>query len=154
HFFAAESHDTPEAFFIKNSCIISACFHVSLVSADNPVGWIDDSASVLDAGVGEALVVAGNKFERAAKFKIARCSVGPNEEGVSFGRVFSGSLAGNRTLLYGPEFGIAVPPVQIFAVEHAAESLLRTAIIEQGLRLDRARKTLLSPRLVSRSCDA
>jgi hypothetical protein len=56
------------------------------------------------------------------QFKITHGSVGPDEEGVAFGRVFSGGLARDGTILYRPKLGVALPSCKVFAIKQILDA--------------------------------
>src|SRR5262249_28071023 len=126
HLLASLRHDCPRhAFFVQNAGIAWAGFHVGLITADDPVSWVQHFAAILDAGVGEAFSIARHKTERTTQFKVADHAVGPDQEGVSAGRILRRGLPCNSPVFYAPQLWIAIPPTEVFPVKETLEPRFR-----------------------------
>ena len=120
NFLSGEAHATTfAAFFVDESGHVGQFVGVAdfvLVAADNPfvTGFGGDvPGAILNAGV----ILTGNA-EGKAKFKVFGIAVLPDEKGVSVGTFFLGSFATDNSVNHGPEFGIARPTGQVFAIEN------------------------------------
>ena len=66
-FLAAGGHDAAShPFLIQNTGVGRPGFHVGLVTANDPVGGVEDFAAILNARVAEDLGVAWHDLEGAA----------------------------------------------------------------------------------------
>src|SRR5215471_19349701 len=118
HFFAARGHDAAgHAFFVKDASVRRSGFHIGLVTADNPIGGIQDFAAILDPGIGKAFAVIGGESERASQLEIAYIAIGPDEERIPVGRIFFGRLTGDSAIFDRPEPGVARPTGEIGAIK-------------------------------------
>ena len=77
--YAARGHDPArQAFLVQNPRIGGAGFKVRLVTANAPIRCIHDLAAILNAGIGETLVVVGGDLVAESQLKIRRRAVLPN----------------------------------------------------------------------------
>src|SRR5690606_5412123 len=125
HLLSRHGDDTAAFFLVEHADVFPFAVHITLVSADDPVVSIDHFAAILDAGVGEVLVVVWNEAELGAQLEIFHIAALPDEKRVLFGRAFGGGLTGDRSIDNRPERRITFPPGEIAAVEKTAEIFLR-----------------------------
>src|ERR1043166_1367421 len=128
-FFAARGHDVASTrdapLVVQDSRVGRSGLHVRLITTDHPVLFIENFAAILNAGIGEALVIVRRDLEPAAQFKISDGAVGPNQKRVSLRGMLLGRLAGDHTLFYRPKLRVAVPTGEVFAVEDRVKTLFR-----------------------------
>src|SRR5689334_23542140 len=108
------------ALLIKDSAVGLRRLEVRLITTDDwaEVAVLNHLAAVLNAGVGEAHGVVRYDSVLQPQLEVAHLAL-PHEEGVVFDlrlRVLA-RLAGNRAVLHGPKLGIALPAIEILAVE-------------------------------------
>jgi len=99
------------------------------------VRGVDDLAAVLNPGVGEARGIARHQLEGAAELEIGHGAVGPDQE-CSRRPGSGGGLPGDGAVFDRPEFGVAIPAGQVFAVEDLLEADLAAVIQEDMVGLD------------------
>lgn len=115
--FTAFGEDTTAFFLIENATPFFTIFEVGLIAADDEFCGIDDFAAVLDAAVGVFFVVTRGHFEFEGEGEIGGFAAFPSEEGVVRNGVFLGGFCGDGAIDDGPEFRIAFPTGEVFAVE-------------------------------------
>src|SRR5207244_2508283 len=78
-------------------------------------------------------IIVGNDFKRATQFKVANRAISPNQESVAFGWILGRGLAGDSAVLDKPQFGMAFPASEIFAIKDALENAFALGIVQQSL---------------------
>ena len=100
--------------FLHTKCLnkFCPCLHVGLITADDEIFRFQNFAAILNAGIGEALVVVGNELELAMHFEITGLAAFPDEKCVFFADFAFGGLAGDCAVFDRPKFGQPSQPVR------------------------------------------
>ena len=80
--------------------------------------WLDFLAAILDARV------AADDLVLEPQHEVIDRSLPPDQERVALGRILLGGVAGDRAVLDAPELRVAVPAVEVLAVEDRLEARL------------------------------
>ena len=115
-----ESEDAAAFFLVGHAGVLDGGVDVALVAGDGVRADLGEKAgAVLDAGV----VVAGDA-DGGAEFEVFDGAGAPDEEGVVRHGVGCGIVAGDGAVGDGPEFGVAFPAGEVFAVEEGFKAVL------------------------------
>ena len=125
----ALGEDAAAFFLIEDAAVGFAALEVGLIAGDDGILGLDDFAAILDAGVAEAraLAIGIGDLEFAGEFEIGDFTVLPDEEGVFLDGLVLGGVAGEGAVFDAPEFGLAFPAAEVFAVEEGFLAALREA---------------------------
>ena len=114
---AAEGKNSTTFFLVKNTAVFVSVFEVGLVTSYDKFRSVDHLAAVLDAAVGVFFIVTRGHFEFEGEGEIGGFATFPCDESIMRDRIFWGGFRGDSSVDHGPEFWIAFPVGEVFAIE-------------------------------------
>ena len=120
--------NTATLFIVDHGVVLGFGMDVALVATDGPFAVLGKlTATVLNTGVVSA------HLDFRMEDEVLDLTNAPDQELVVGKLVGAGCLAGDDSVLDTPKFGVAIPTIQVLAVEEGTESVIGSAG-EQGIQ--------------------